>query len=65
MQDGTSAYRSIGTGSQILMDLGISKMRLLSTPIRFYAISGFNLEIVEYIDSASVNTTRGTSPVGG
>lgn len=52
MQDGTSVYRSIGTGSQILQDLGIRKMRLLSSPMRFYAISGFHLEIAEYVDSA-------------
>ena len=49
--DGTSVYHTIGTGSQILRDLGISKMRLLSSPMRFNALSGFNLEIVEYIDS--------------
>lgn len=49
-RDGTSVYRTIGTGSQILRDLGISKMRLLSSPMRFNALSGFDLEIVEYID---------------
>jgi len=49
-RDGTSVYRTIGTGSQILRELGISKMRLLSSPMRFNALSGFDLEIVEYID---------------
>ena len=49
-RDGTSIYRTIGTGSQILRDLGVSKMRLLSSPMRFNALSGFDLEIVEYID---------------
>lgn len=53
--DGTSVYHTIGTGSQILRDLGISKMRLLSSPMRFNALSGFNLEIVEYIDSHDGN----------
>jgi 3,4-dihydroxy 2-butanone 4-phosphate synthase/GTP cyclohydrolase II len=43
-------YFQIGTGSQILMDLGISKMRLLSAPFKFSGISGFDLEVVEYID---------------
>ncbi len=42
-------YRMIGTGSQILRDVGVGKMRLLSSPMRFNAISGFELEIVEYI----------------
>lgn len=43
------AYKQVGTGSQILQDLGIQKMRLLSAPYKFNAISGFNLEVVEYI----------------
>lgn len=45
------ASKRIGTGSQIMRDLGISKMRLLSSPMRFNALSGFDLEIVEYIES--------------
>lgn len=44
-------YKQVGTGSQILRDLGISKMRLMSAPFRFNAISGFDLEVVEYIDN--------------
>lgn len=47
--DGAGMYRTIGTGSQILRDLGVSKMRLLSSPMRFNALSGFGLEIVEYV----------------
>ena len=50
---GSSAeFRSdltIGTGSQILRDLGIGKMRLLSYPARFNAISGFDLEVEEFV----------------
>ena len=46
---GDVVYQQIGTGSQILMDLGVHKMRLLSAPFRFTAISGFDLEVVEYI----------------
>ena len=52
--DGQGIYRTIGTGSQILRELGVSKMRLLSSPMRFNALSGFDLEIVEYIDSAEL-----------
>jgi 3,4-dihydroxy 2-butanone 4-phosphate synthase/GTP cyclohydrolase II len=55
LKDGTSVYRSIGTGSQILQELGIHKMRLLSSPMRFNAISGFSLEIVEYIGSENAD----------
>lgn len=43
------AYKRVGTGSQILQDLGVRKMRLLSAPYKFNAISGFNLEVMEYI----------------
>jgi 3,4-dihydroxy 2-butanone 4-phosphate synthase/GTP cyclohydrolase II len=50
-RDGTGIYRTIGTGSQILRALGVSKMRLLSSPLRFNALSGFDLEIVEYVTS--------------
>lgn len=42
-------YQTIGTGSQILRDLGVSRMRLLSSPMKFNALSGFGLEIVEYV----------------
>ena len=45
------AYRNIGTGSQILKALGVRKMRLLSSPMKFNALSGFDLEIVEYVEA--------------
>ena len=46
----TGNYRVVGTGSQILRDVGVRKMRLLSSPTRFNAISGFNLEVIEFIE---------------
>lgn len=46
---GTGAYLTVGTGSQILRDLGVSKMRLLNPPVKFPALSGFDLEVVEFI----------------
>lgn len=45
----TGTYSTVGAGSQILRDLGVRKMRLLSKPMRFNAISGFDLEVVEYL----------------
>jgi len=42
-------FRTIGLGSQILSDLGVQKMRVMSSPKRYHAISGFGLEIVDYI----------------
>ena len=44
-------YRVVGTGSQILRDIGVGKMRLLSSPTRFNAISGFQLEVVEFVEN--------------
>ncbi|TMP64310.1 bifunctional 3,4-dihydroxy-2-butanone-4-phosphate synthase/GTP cyclohydrolase II, partial [Pseudoalteromonas ruthenica] len=45
---GTS--RTVGVGSQILADLGIQKMRLMSMPKKYHALSGFHLEVVEYVE---------------
>ncbi|MDO6620437.1 MULTISPECIES: bifunctional 3,4-dihydroxy-2-butanone-4-phosphate synthase/GTP cyclohydrolase II [unclassified Shewanella] len=44
---GTS--RQVGVGSQILSNLGVSKMRLLSSPKRYHSLSGFGLEVTDYI----------------
>jgi 3,4-dihydroxy 2-butanone 4-phosphate synthase/GTP cyclohydrolase II len=45
-------FRVVGTGSQILRDIGVGKMRLLSSPIRYKAISGFHLQVVEFIENS-------------
>ncbi len=49
--DGSGTYLTIGTGAQILRDVGVGKMRLLSSPLKFGALSGFDLEIVETISA--------------
>ncbi len=42
--------RQVGVGSQILADLGVGKMRLLSSSNqRYHSLSGFGLEVSEYI----------------
>jgi 3,4-dihydroxy 2-butanone 4-phosphate synthase / GTP cyclohydrolase II len=41
--------RRVGVGSQILRDLGVQKMSLLSSEKRYHALSGFGLEVVDYI----------------
>jgi len=46
---GVQNYRVIGTGAQILKRLGVGKMRMMSAPIRFNALSGFNLEVTDFI----------------
>ena len=50
-RDGKSVFRMYGIGAQILRDLGLSKIRVLSAPKQMHAISGFDLEITEYVDS--------------
>ena len=41
--------RTLGVGGQILSDLGVTKMKLLSSPKTFYGLGGYGLEIDEYI----------------
>ncbi|MEQ3632660.1 MAG: bifunctional 3,4-dihydroxy-2-butanone-4-phosphate synthase/GTP cyclohydrolase II [Alcanivorax sp.] len=47
--DSSGAFLTIGTGSQILRELNIRKMRLLSSEMKYSGISGFDLEITEYL----------------
>ena len=48
-RSGDDVLRTYGVGAQILRDLGLSKIRVLSAPKHMYAISGFDLEITEYV----------------
>jgi 3,4-dihydroxy 2-butanone 4-phosphate synthase/GTP cyclohydrolase II len=47
---GTAVLRTFGIGAQILHDLGVRRMRVLSAPRQLHGISAFGLEIVDYID---------------
>jgi 3,4-dihydroxy 2-butanone 4-phosphate synthase / GTP cyclohydrolase II len=47
--DEQQVLRTYGIGAQILSDLGVRKMRVLSAPKRMQAISGFGLEVTEYV----------------
>src|SRR5690625_1077186 len=42
--------RTYGVGAQILSDLGVRKMRVLSAPKRMHGLSGFGMKVVEYIE---------------
>lgn len=53
--DGVSVLRTFGTGAQILRDLGVTRMRVLSAPKQMHGISGFGLEVVEYVDDPHPN----------
>ncbi len=41
--------KTYGIGAQILSDLGVRRMRVMSAPKRFHGIGGFGLEIVDYV----------------
>jgi 3,4-dihydroxy 2-butanone 4-phosphate synthase / GTP cyclohydrolase II len=45
--------RTYGIGAQILADLGVRKMRVMSAPKAMHGISGFDLEVVEYVGGES------------
>ncbi len=47
----SSELRTYGIGAQIISDIGVRKMRVLSAPKRMTGLSGFGLEVVEYVDS--------------
>lgn len=48
---GGQVLRSYGTGAQILRDLGVQRMRVLSAPKQMHGLSAFGLEVVEYVDA--------------
>jgi 3,4-dihydroxy 2-butanone 4-phosphate synthase/GTP cyclohydrolase II len=47
--DQTADWRTTGTGSQILADLGVRKLKVLGAHKKYFGLSGFNLEVVEYV----------------
>ena len=44
-----SDLRTDGVGAQILVDLGVKKMRLMTAPKVIHGLAGFGLEVVDYI----------------
>jgi 3,4-dihydroxy 2-butanone 4-phosphate synthase / GTP cyclohydrolase II len=49
----STVLRTHGVGAQILRDLGVTRMRVLSAPRQMHGLSGFGLEVVEYVDCES------------
>jgi 3,4-dihydroxy 2-butanone 4-phosphate synthase/GTP cyclohydrolase II len=43
--------RTYGIGAQIIADMGVRKMRVMSAPWKLTGLAGFGLEVVEYIES--------------
>ena len=44
-----AVLRTFGVGAQILKDLGVKRMRVLSAPKQMHGISAFDLEIEGYV----------------
>jgi 3,4-dihydroxy 2-butanone 4-phosphate synthase/GTP cyclohydrolase II len=41
--------RTYGIGAQILKDLGVRRMQVLSAPKQMFGISAFDLEVTGYV----------------
>ena len=42
------AYNQIGMGAQILRDLGVGQIKLMGAPLKYNALAGFGLEVIEF-----------------
>jgi len=40
-------YSEVGTGAQILQDIGVGKIRHLGAPLKYAGLTGYDLEVVE------------------
>lgn len=49
-RESSADLRTYGVGAQILLDIGVRKMCVLSAPKKMHGLSGFGLEVVEYVD---------------
>jgi 3,4-dihydroxy 2-butanone 4-phosphate synthase/GTP cyclohydrolase II len=47
---GATVVRTYGIGAQILKDLGLTRMRVLSAPKQLQGLAAFDLEVTSYID---------------
>jgi 3,4-dihydroxy 2-butanone 4-phosphate synthase/GTP cyclohydrolase II len=47
--EGGGVLRTYGVGAQILKDLGVRRMRVLSAPKQMHGISAFDLEVTGYV----------------
>ena len=41
-------------GAQILRDLGVGKIPLMGAPVKYNALEGFGLEVVEFVEPGAV-----------
>jgi 3,4-dihydroxy 2-butanone 4-phosphate synthase/GTP cyclohydrolase II len=48
--EGAQVLRTYGIGAQILKDVGVRRMRVLSAPKQLHGLSAFDLEVESYVD---------------
>jgi len=53
--------RTYGIGAQIIADLGVRKMRVMSAPLKLSGLAGFGLEVVEYVHPQEKRGTAASS----
>ncbi len=51
---GHTVLRTYGIGAQILKDLGVSRMRVLSAPKQLQGLAAFDLEVSDYVGGESL-----------
>ena len=51
-------WRQLGLGAQILADLGVHRLRVLGTPRKLVGLSGFDLEVVEYVEEQGAGNRK-------
>ncbi|MBS3963717.1 MAG: 3,4-dihydroxy-2-butanone-4-phosphate synthase [Methylomonas sp.] len=44
-------WRTTGTGSRILADLGVHRLKVMGAQKKYVGLSGFELEVVDYVDA--------------
>ncbi len=49
-QEGGTVLRTYGIGAQILKDVGVRRMRVLSAPKQLHGLSAFDLEVESYVE---------------
>jgi 3,4-dihydroxy 2-butanone 4-phosphate synthase/GTP cyclohydrolase II len=47
--DSVGDWRSTGTGSRILADLGVHRLKVIGTQKKYVGLAGFDLEVVDYV----------------
>lgn len=46
-------WRTTGTGSRILSDLGVHRLKVMGAQKKYIGLSGFDLQVVEHVDSTN------------